>query len=346
LNPRRGGPSDIAKPAAPADRLAESIGSWVARQPSTPLVFALEHHYTERGLSLDLLKGADRRLAELIVAAAEKTDCLVHLAQVSRHLCQSADDGSFEEDYWRRSSRRHGELEIGETYEDDLSGDQWTDVSGKRQPWGAIDFDLSAIVSSTPIDDWKPTSEEYEGYTGNAGNTLDRWYHRSAIVVWHRDHHFEVIAGSGVSSSIPLFCSMAAKLAKTPKKRLDAARTDCTRFAQAIIARWPKRGGYADYAVRESSPYEDFLERLLTLGDRDVVARLLSTVADRDHDLRLNSFIVAACRRFGWGTFAPELKQLISYQPNVRGRDDMSLRDVEWLSAYCCEESDEPDKAA
>ena len=75
-----------ASPTAPADLLAESIGSWVAKQPAKPLVFALEHHYTERGLSLDLLKGADRQLADLVVSAAEKADCLVHLAQVSRHL--------------------------------------------------------------------------------------------------------------------------------------------------------------------------------------------------------------------------------------------------------------------
>src|SRR5262249_9092611 len=159
--------------------LAESIKSWVATQPAKPLVFALEHHYTQRGLSLDLLKGADRQLAELIVPAAENANCLVHLAQVSRHLLQFADDGSFERGYLR-GSRPRGEIEIGETYEDELNGAEWTDIHGKKQPWGEIALELSAIVSSIPIDEWKPTSEDFEGYTGNAGNTLDRWYHRSA----------------------------------------------------------------------------------------------------------------------------------------------------------------------
>ncbi len=144
----------------------------------------------------------------------------MHLAQVARHLMQFADDGSFERSYYR-SYRPRSELDIGETYEDELNGTEWTDIHGKKQPWGEIAFDLSAIVSSMPIDDWKPTSEEYEGYTGNAGNTLDRWYHRSAIVLWHRDHHFDVVASSGAADSIPLFRSMAAKLAKTPKKRLE-----------------------------------------------------------------------------------------------------------------------------
>ena len=136
-------------------------------------------------------------------------------------------------------------IEIGETYEDALSLTQWTNVEGKKQPWGEIPFDLSNVVTSVPIDDWKPTSEEFEGYTGNAGNTLDRWYHRSAIVIWNRDHHYDVLATAGPNTSLPLFRSMAAKLTKTPKKRLEAARTDCIRFARAIIANWPHNaGGY------------------------------------------------------------------------------------------------------
>jgi hypothetical protein len=205
------------------------------------LVFALEHRYTQRGLSLDLLKGADRNLADLVVSAAERTDCLVHLAQVSRHLLQFADDGGFAPSYTDRFRTGRHPIEIGETFEDDLSAAEWTDLLGDKQPWGNIPFELSAIVSSIPIDDWKPTSEEFEGYTGNAGNTLDRWYHRSAIVVWHRDHHFDVVARSGTADSIPLFCSLAAKLTRTPKKRHEAARIDCVRFARAIITQCGRR---------------------------------------------------------------------------------------------------------
>jgi hypothetical protein len=283
LKPKRVKPSAAASPAAPADVLAESIGSWVARQTAKPLVFTLEHHYTQRGLSLDLLKGVDRQLADLVVSAAEKTDCFVHLAQVSRHLLQFADDGSFGQGYSHHYRTPRRAIEIGETYEDDLSGTQWTDVRGRKQPWVDIAFDLSAIVSSAPIDDWKPTSEEFEGYTGNAGNTLDRWYHRSAIVIWHRDHHFDVVASSGAIDSIPLFCSMAAELTRTPRKRLEEARIDCIRFARAIIARWPQHTiGYGHPATREKSPYDDFPEHLLTLHDRDTIAMFLTKLAEHD----------------------------------------------------------------
>ncbi|HUY32790.1 MAG TPA: 2OG-Fe(II) oxygenase [Pirellulales bacterium] len=345
LKPKRSN-SLAAKPVAPPDALAESIGSWVASQPAKPLVFALEHHYTARGLALDLLKGADRRLADLVVAAAERTDCLSHLAQVSRHLSQFADDGSFERDYSRRRYAPRRAIEIGETYEDELSGSEWTSVGGKKQPWGDIAFDLSAIVSSLPIDDWKPTSEEFEGYTGNAGNTLDRWYHRSAIVVWRRAHHFDVVAGSGAAESISLFCSMAAKLARTPRKRFEEARADCVRFARAIISRWPSTVGYAHRAPRRESPHDRFQKHLPALRDRETIAMFLTTLAEHDQSLQLSSFVVAACREFGWSAFAQEMKRLISARPNKHRPHEIAFRDVEWLSAFCCDKAADPDKSA
>jgi hypothetical protein len=63
---------------------------------------------------------------------------------------------------------------------------------------------------------------------------------------------------------------------------------------------------------------------------------LLSTVRERDQKLQLNSFVVAACREFGWNAFAQELKQLIATPLNLSGRQEIPVRDVEWLSAFCC----------
>lgn len=335
-----------AKPATGVDKLANSISTWTATRPRTPLVFALEHQYTERGLSLDLLKGADRQLAESIVSATAKTDCLVHLAHVSRHLSQFADDGSFDRGYWRRDGGRPRKLEIGETYEDDLHATQWTALDGKKQPWSEMPLDVSAIVASTPIEDWTPTRDEYEGYTGNAGNTLDRWYHRSALVIWRREDHFEVIADCGIGESMPLFESMAVKLAKTPKKRLEGARLDCVRFARAIVARWPRTGGYRSWEVHKTPTEEKFLDRLLQLGDRETIAALLSTLAQRDRGLPLKKFVVAACREFGWTAFAEQLKQLITSRTDGYGGDLMAVRDAEWLAAFCCDKAGDADKAA
>jgi len=347
LKPARNQPSTAAGPADPLDELTESLQSWVARQPGQPLVFALEHHYTQRGLSLDLLKGSDRILADMVVAAAEKTDCLVHLAQVQRHLQQWADDGSFGRGYRNRNDRtprRKSEIVIGETFEDDLHGTQWTDLQENKQPWGDIPLAHGSIVSSTALDDWKPTSQEFEGYTGNEGNTLDRWYHRSALVVWHRDHHFDVVAHSDALNCNPLFYSMAAKLAETPKRRFEDARRDCIRFARAIIGRWPRTYlRFGDEWTKGKSPLDDFPKHLLLLHDRDTVACFLSQMAKQDPTLTLKSFVVTVCREFGGQAFAGELKQLLLGPHDEREGQEIPYRDIEWLSAFCCDTRTAPD---
>jgi predicted 2-oxoglutarate/Fe(II)-dependent dioxygenase YbiX len=322
--------------AQAADAVATSINSWIAARPREPLVFALEHQYTQKGLAVDLLKGVDRQVAELILAAAEKAKCYVHLAQVSRHLCQFADDGSFGRGRFRYDSVATEDLEIGETYEDDLTGDQWRDVRGKSRRFGAIKLDTSAIISSVPLEDWKPTSEEYEGYTGNAGNTLDRWYHRSAIVVWHEEHHFDVIVRGGMQRGIELLLSMMRKLEKTPKKHLEQARRDCLRLARAIVRQWPQRP-YFSHSLRardEQTWLADFSELLLKLEDQDTIAGFFAMLAERDKMLRLNKVLPQACRKFGTNVFASQLEALL-VTPQGRFDPGVAPRDAEWLAAIC-----------
>jgi hypothetical protein len=320
------------------DTIVKSIREWFDAAPAKPLVFALEHHYTSRGLSLDLLKGTDRKLASQIVTAAEQCDGAVHLAQVSRHLMQAANDGYYGKDSWRYRSKPRGPIEIGETYEDELDGNEWTDVNGHPQAFGQIALDASAIVSRQPLDDWKPTREEYEGYTGNAGNTLDRWYHRSAIVVWSQESHFGIIASAGPAVSLPFFLKMAAKLAKTSKKKYAEVHNDCVRCARAIISNWPERGQHDLAYFRHGPALDQFRDELLLLEDQETIALLLSKLAGRDLVLPLAKFLVKACRAFSWTSFADELKLLLSTR-SKRYEEELTQRDAEWLAALCCEKS-------
>jgi hypothetical protein len=49
---------------------------------------------------------------------------------------------------------------------------------------------LPGVCASPETGDLTPYSSEYEGYMGNWGNTLDRWYRRAAVVVWPREQAF------------------------------------------------------------------------------------------------------------------------------------------------------------
>ena len=53
------------------------------------------------------------------------------------------------------------------------------------------------MCATTPSADLVPYQSEYEGYMGNYGNTLDRWYRRAAVVVWPLDRAFAARAEAG-----------------------------------------------------------------------------------------------------------------------------------------------------
>ena len=53
------------------------------------------------------------------------------------------------------------------------------------------------MCATTPSANLTPYQSEYEGYMGNYGNTLDRWYRRAAVVVWARDRAFAARAEAG-----------------------------------------------------------------------------------------------------------------------------------------------------
>jgi hypothetical protein len=235
-------------------------------------------------------------------------------------------------------------LNLGEIYEDELLGEQWVDASGKKQPFPAIALSAKAIVASTPLDQWTPTREEYEGFTGNAGNTLDRWYHRSALCVWHRNHHFDVLAGGDVYFALKMLETMVARLKKTAKKGLDDARTECVRLAQAIIRHWPKRHipRHSYGRNSEQSPLLDAFPKLLTqIDDVEALCQFLEAVRERDAALDLGNLIVGMCRAHGCAAFASALTAFFEMP-----RDGLCVRDFAWLDQLAGARFNDPDRDA
>jgi len=169
--------------SADLDRVAESIATWVAKDPGRPLVFAFDHHYTQKGLSLDLLKGGDRQLAELVVPAAQKVGCEVHLAQVERHLCQFADDGDYGWGYRSRgNSSKSRKIEIGETYEDTLNGRNGSTSNARLNPGEPSPCRPRRFSPGSPSTNGSPrprstrASRVTKGIRSIVGITARRWW--------------------------------------------------------------------------------------------------------------------------------------------------------------------------
>ncbi len=336
--------SKAAKPRGGADPgLVQAVTQWMHERGNEPMVFALEHQYTQQGLKPELLKGADREVFGQLAAVSQQCECRLHLGQVSRHLSQFATDDNY--GYTRRGYRSgpvdFDELEIGEVYEDEIRVDGWKDWRGKRVALGELACDSSMLVSTTPVEDWIPTQQDYEGYTGNAGNVLDRWYHKSAIVLWSEQHHFDVIARIDLRAAIEMLLEMRAKLIKTPEEKLEKACEDCQALAEAIIQRWPHRiYQYDDDQDADPAWLKDFASELPKFDDPDLVGKFLQMLAQRDWTLKLDKLVLASSERMGADAVAPLLLQFIRCEPepNRYGRrpaEGLAPRDAAWLNTLC-----------
>ena len=71
-------------------------------------------------------------------------------------------------------------------------------------------MDGDEVCASTKTGDLAAYSAEYEGYMGNWGNTLDRWYHRAAVVVWPRRAGFANRAETSPAWALDELAAMAS----------------------------------------------------------------------------------------------------------------------------------------
>ncbi|WP_462188592.1 MULTISPECIES: 2OG-Fe(II) oxygenase [unclassified Frankia] len=175
-----------------------------AADPPNRLVYLLDHEYTPRALGWSGLKGADAARVSLLRAAAERAgyETVLALADVkTTHNAYEAD-----EDLGHRGGRYWDDYDEGEDSDDSGEDDveyqveellvsevtltHWTGPEGTRLEEASLDVSEDEVCASTGSDDLEPYSSEYEGYMGNWGNTLDRWYHRAAVVVWPREQAF------------------------------------------------------------------------------------------------------------------------------------------------------------
>jgi hypothetical protein len=173
-----------------------------ATDPPNRLVYLLDHEYTPRGLNWRRLKGADAGRVALLRTAADKAGCetVLALADIrTTHGAFPADEGygyqrrGWYDDYDGDSgvaSDNEREYDIKELIDSDVTLTHWTGPDGTRLEETSLHVRGDEVCASTSTGDLTPYSSEYEGYMGNWGNTLDRWYHRATVVVWPRDQAF------------------------------------------------------------------------------------------------------------------------------------------------------------
>lgn len=186
------------------------------REPPNRLVYLLDHAYTERSLAWQRLKGCDAARAATLRRAADLAGCEAVLAlaeiQETWHCMESGWDDSWSRRHrrWQRDADDEwseedpqadgpDDYDLLELIDGGITLDHW--VTGTKE--GRAEKDSAPILTSvddeevcysTPTVELAPYASEYEGYMGNYGNTMDRWYRRAAIVLWPQERTFAIRA--------------------------------------------------------------------------------------------------------------------------------------------------------
>ncbi|MGH3373001.1 MAG: 2OG-Fe(II) oxygenase [Nocardioidaceae bacterium] len=203
--------------------------------PPNRLVYLLDHEYTQRGLDWDRLKGADATRAALLCQAAAQAGCeaVLALAEVKetwdavppydRYGYQYGDydndehfddceddecegecllDPDGEPGSEHRRSGDFSHYELNDLIDDEITLGWWTRPYGTGGEQISLPVTYAEVCAPTPSASLRPYQSEYEGYMGNYGNTLDRWYRRAAVVLWPRQRSFAARAEAGSAGAL------------------------------------------------------------------------------------------------------------------------------------------------
>lgn len=329
------GKKSIAAPRSQehVQTIAQILRSWPPEEGApAKLAVTLEHRYTQKGLAWDALKGVDRARARILAQAAEQAGCHAYLALVTLWETGSASGFDYEP-RWRRGRgqrpTKSGKHEMEEVFDESLSARHWLDPDGRRPRFGELPVERDQIVPEESLTAIKP-KEVFEGYTGNAGMTLERWYRHAAIVLWPDARHFDVLCEAGCPQAVPALTRMVSAWRKTQGQEAAAQKQPCLALAEKILAGWPAQS-YRGYGPVERRSALDPMRPLRQLGERQLIRTYLSDVLVKDAALEPGSATVLAILDQGWETFRPELQALVestsreTIERNVRLLDRLCI---------------------
>ncbi len=142
------------------------------------------------------------------------------------------EDESEDEDEDGDDASIQGRYTMEEVFDSSLTIDRLSDRDGQTLPIGELPVTEDEVLDTDALQNVKP-EEQYEGYTGNEGMTLERWYRHAAILIWPERRHFDVLCTSGSRNVVPVLAQLVAGLNKAGRRG---------RHAQGgSVSSWPAR---------------------------------------------------------------------------------------------------------
>ncbi len=279
--------SSSSNSSASIDDLCESVSAYFATpvvprysnpEPQKPdrLIYLLDHEYTEKSLAWTRLKNGDRLRISALQDAADRLDCESYLVLADVHENWTCGDDGADYDGWRGRRRYYHEEDeeeddspgsdgghtLGELCDSDVELRHWVGRDAREAKGIAVRPSDDEICFTKASVELEPFKSEYEGYMGNYGNTVDRWYHRAAFVMWPRERNFVIRAEVSPSWAVD-------EIATRLKAR---AVSDAKNLARSLLPSW------AQHAPREEGAafFTKLLKVTLSLDDAELARDLLA----------------------------------------------------------------------
>jgi hypothetical protein len=233
-----------------------------------PTAILLEHQYTPANFSLESLKQHDKPRAELLLAAAKEANYFAALGLVSHYKMGQLEGDDYDYDY--RRNYREDDFEttsdgsMGEVYEEYTTIEHWS--NDDMPNLGTLHIEKEDIITDFEIGEDSPIEEEEEGYTGNAGMTIEYWYHYAAVILWPQNKHADLLFEASLSVQL--------KWLNYYYKRLNNTELNGMEISKQIIRHFSE---------------QELMEHKLHALDFNIVATFLST-------LKEETFIVDHCQ--------------------------------------------------
>lgn len=295
-------------PHGAVDRLATSVRAYFSTPGETRsgsaageapdrLVYLLDHEYTQRGLAFERLKGADRARVAALLSVADRLDLEAHLALAEVHEtwgCEGDESdyghgygygSSYSEDEDDDEARDPESYSLGDLHDREVQLGHWVGRDGAVDPGVSTHAGEDEVCWTRPSVEFDPFRSEHEGYMGNYGNTVDRWYHRAAVVLWPRSRRFVLRARASPAWAV----DEVGRLLKAGG--LDEARA-CVRV---LLSFWPQTAG-----SEQRSRFLGKVARLaLALDEPALASGLLTPLGPGSITAGNAGALVAAAERYG-----------------------------------------------
>lgn len=241
------------------------VSAWQEKKPKK-IVYLLDHQYTQSSLSWDSLKNTDQLRVNALLSISDELNLEAHLALADMKETWDCEFDYQEYRYRRRKCYEEQEEEEGTpTYimDTNITLRHWINQDGNSVEHGDFTPSNNEVCWTGANEKFKPYDSEYEGWMGNYGNTLDRWYHRAAIILWGKHDAYPILFEMDQDSFIKEIFSLKNSKDGLPKLR------DMLQHTALYWEHYVRRH-------KEQSDITNILELVLYLNDPAISKDLLT----------------------------------------------------------------------